>query len=131
MSCVNGSPDAFELRPVLFITPFWETFRVARNARKSSVSLWKASNTVKEIMRVCLSDNGKEFMIYTNNGETLDGVIAVTDFAVVGESAERNARDAFLEDFQERNGRDYNTCMGYSDCVAGMCDEHFPNDGAY
>lgn len=82
-------------------------------------------------MRVCLSENGKEFLLYSENGETLERVIAVTDFAGVAETAREAVRDAFLDDFQARNGRHYNACMGYEDCRAGLCDEHFPSEGAY
>ena len=80
-------------------------------------------------MRVCLSDNGKEFLMY--DGETLERVIAVMDFAAVAETAKEAAEIAFRDDFAERNGRDYMSCMGYQDCCPGMCDEHYPNGAGY
>lgn len=84
-----------------------------------------------EVMRVCLSENGKEFLLYSDNGETLERVIAVKDFAGVGESAKEAAESAFLDDFADRNGRHYMSCMGYEDCRPGMCDVHYENEGAY
>ncbi len=84
---------------------------------------------MKEIMRVCLSDNGKEFLMY--DGDELERVIAVSDLSAVAETAREAARDAFLDDFSVRNGRHYNACMGYEDCTPGMCDEHHAESGAY
>jgi hypothetical protein len=84
---------------------------------------------VKEIMRVCLSDNGKEILMY--NGDDLERVVKVTDFAAVGETAKEAAESAFIEDFETRNGRHYMRCMGYEDCAKGMCDVHFEMEGAF
>lgn len=84
-----------------------------------------------EVMRVCLSDNGKEFLLYSDNGETLERVIAVKDFAGVGESAKEAAEIAFRDNYAERNGREFMSCMGYQDCRPGLCDEHYENEGAY
>lgn len=86
---------------------------------------------MQEVMRICLSDNGKEFLLYSDNGETLERVIAVKDFAGVGESAKEAAEIAFRDDYAERNGREFMSCMGYSDCQPGMCDEHYPNGAGY
>lgn len=86
---------------------------------------------MKEIMRVCLSDNGKEFLLYSENGECLERAIAVKDFSAVAESAKEAAEIAFRDDYAERNGRDFMSCMGYEDCAPGMCDEHYENEGAY
>lgn len=82
---------------------------------------------MKEIMRVRLSDNGKAFLLYSEDGEYLERVIDVKDFAAVGESAKEAAEIAFREDYAERNGREYMSCMGYQDCCPGMCDEHYEN----
>jgi hypothetical protein len=71
---VNGSPRAFELRRVSFGIPFWETFRAAMNARKSSGFLWKGCKAMREVARVYLSSNGKEFLIYDGN----DNLVSVT-----------------------------------------------------
>lgn len=86
---------------------------------------------VKEIMRVCLSDNGKEILMYSENGETLERVYAVRDFAAIAETAREAVESAFQDDYMERNGRHFNNCLGYEDCRAGMCDEHYENEGTY
>ncbi|AXH49380.1 hypothetical protein HWB76_gp020 [Streptomyces phage Blueeyedbeauty] len=80
---------------------------------------------MREVMRVCLSEDGTEFLLYSENGETLERVIAVKDFAAVGESAKEAAEIAFRDDYAERNGRDFMSCMGYQDCRPGLCDEHY------
>ena len=80
---------------------------------------------MKEIARVYLSDNGKEFLVYDGEDRLLS-VKAIADMTDVVETVGNTLTDALRDDFRERNGRDFNTCMGYSDCRAGMCDEHYP-----
>lgn len=82
---------------------------------------------MQEVMRICLSDNGKEFLLYSENGECLERAIAVKDFAAVGDSAKEAAEMSFRDDFAERNGREYMSCMGYEDCRPDLCDDHYPN----
>lgn len=78
-------------------------------------------------MRVCLSDNGKEYFLYDAEGD-LERVVSVTDFAGIGEAAKDAAEAAFIENFETENGRFYRRCMGYSDCRPGMCDEHHESE---
>lgn len=80
---------------------------------------------MKEVMRVCLSDNGKEFFLYDAEGD-IERIVAVTDFAGIGQAAKDAAEAAFIENFEMQEGRHYRRCMGYEDCTPDMCDEHFP-----
>lgn len=82
---------------------------------------------MKEILRMCLSDNGKEFLLYSDDGETLERAIGVFDFPAIGEAAREAALYAQRDDFAERNGREYRACMGYEDCTPYLCDDHYPN----
>lgn len=75
---MNGSPRAFELRRVSFGIPFWETFRAAMNARKSSGFLWKGCKAMQEVVSVKLSDSKREFFVYGSSGELL-GIARVGD----------------------------------------------------
>ena len=86
---------------------------------------------MKEIVRVCLSDNGKEVLMYSEDGESLERVHPVREFETIAATVMEAVGSAFQDDFAERNGRHFNTCMGYEDCAPGLCDEHYENEGAY
>lgn len=90
----------------------------------SCTNTLKGSSSVKEVMRVCLSDNGKEFLLYDGDGD-LERIVKVTDFAGVGNTAKEVAENAFIENFETEQGRHYRRCLGYEDCQSNMCDEHF------
>lgn len=74
---------------------------------------------------MCLSDNGKEFLLYDGEGD-LERIVKVTDFAGIGQAAKDASEAAFMEHFEAEQGRFFRRCMGYEDCQPNMCDEHFP-----
>lgn len=69
--------------------------------------------------------------MYSENGECLERMHNVRDVSAIADTVREAAEVAFLDDYAERNGRHFMSCMGYEDCRPGLCDEHYENEGAY
>lgn len=78
---------------------------------------------MKAILTFNISDDGKSILAYNGNGE-LERVIAIKNRDDVKETAWDAVRDAW----ETENGRFFRSCLGYSDCRPGMCDEHYENE---
>jgi hypothetical protein len=85
----------------------------------------------REVIRVCLSDNGRELYLYSDDGKSLEAIFSVTDFAGMAEMVKEAAESEYIDDFEARHGVSYMRCPGKGYCAPGECDDHYEDHGSY